>query len=126
MRRPGRIALLGAAVLIVAGLAPALTASNPVPATNLGQTSTPVSPNDLKPLACAGLDLTSVTGPNGDNANNLVLGTVRGQVLHGHKGDDCILGGAGDDSLRGDQDTDVCIGGPGVDSFDSSCETQIQ
>jgi Ca2+-binding RTX toxin-like protein len=124
--RPVRLALLGAGALVVAGLAPALTASNPVPATNMGQSTLAVSPNTLKPIACAALALASITGANGTNANDLVLGTARGQVLHGHKGDDCVLGGGGNDDLRGDQDMDICIGGPGTDSFDASCETQIQ
>jgi Ca2+-binding RTX toxin-like protein len=79
--------------------------------------------------ACNGITVTTIVtgGGNGNNANNLVLGTAAANGnLRGRNGNDCIHGGGGNDFLRGDGGTDVCIGGPGTDTFHATCETQIQ
>jgi Ca2+-binding RTX toxin-like protein len=121
-----RLGLLASALLLIVVIAPALTASNPVPQTYLGRSTSSITANTLKPASCAGITLSTVALGSGDNNANLVLGTATGQTIRGRNGDDCILGGAGNDTLRGDQGTDVCIGGPGTDTFNATCETQIQ
>lgn len=127
--RPRHVALAGICVFLVAGFA--LTATNVVPATRAGS-SIPGAPtaNQLKPSACAALNLTIVRVGSGTitgtNAAELILGSSGADTMRGGAGTDCLVGGAGNDSLRGDGGTDVCIGGPGVDTFVNSCETQIQ
>lgn len=118
-----------------------VTASNTVPASNLGEDVQPITANDLKPLECAGLNLTAVVAA-GTAGNDLVVGTGAGDTVSGRQGADCILAGAGADTLRGDQGNDVllgqagndrlfgggginvCYGGAGTDTF-KKCETQI-
>lgn len=137
--------MLGAtlALLISVVATSTLTASNSVPATNLGEDVRSITANDVKPVECAGITLTTIV-TDGTNANDLVLGTGAGESLRGRRGDDCMLGGGGDDTLRGNREndvllgqggddrlsggleTDVCYGGPGFDTFDGSCETQVQ
>lgn len=115
-----------AAVLLVVCALPALTATNSVPVSYASQTASGITADDLKPAACAGVNLTAVVvGTDGTGANELILGSAAGTSVRGRGGDDCVLGGGGDDTVRGDAGTDVCIGGPGTDSF-IACETQIQ
>jgi len=123
-------ALIG---LVLIGVVSAIAATNTVPSSRLTDQSMPITANDLKPAACAALNLTAIFicpsfggNCNGTDASDLILGSPNADDIRGGKGNDCILGGGGDDSLRGDQDTDVCIGGPGTDTFHPSCETQIQ
>lgn len=111
------------ALLVGAGL----TAANGVPTTFLGDRRTPISADDVKPPACAALDLDAVRAGSGDRGRNaLVLGTPGDDELAGGSGDDCLVGGAGNDALRGNAGTDVCIGGPGNDTFHRSCEVRVQ
>ncbi len=118
-----------------------VTASNTVPASNLGEDIQPITANDVKPLECAGLNLTAVVTA-GTSGNDLVVGTGAGETVRGRQGTDCILAGAGADTLRGDSGSDVllvqagndhlvggggsdvCYGGAGTDTF-NNCETQI-
>lgn len=127
---------VGALVLLLglgASYVPGLSASNTLPASSVGEHTQAITLNDLKPAACAALNLTNLIVGNGNidpgpfnSTNDLILGGLDGQTIRGRGGDDCILGGGGDDDLRGDGGTDVCIGGPGTDTFHSSCETQEQ
>ena len=104
-----------------------LTAANVVGASRANDVSRSVTANQLKPTACAALNLVSVfIGANGDAQANLVLGLSSGETRDGGGGDDCVLGGGGDDALRGGTGVDICIGGPGTDVFHPNCETQIQ
>lgn len=127
LARPGLVAL---ALVLGVTVVTALTATNTVPATSLGKTTQPITANDLKPAACAGISLSAVvvgSGTfNGTGASELILGSAGVDTIRGQGGSDCILAGGGNDSLRGDGGTDVCIGGPGTDTFHASCETQIQ
>jgi len=131
MRKPklARPGLLALALVLGVTVVTALTATNTVPATNLGQTTQPITANALKPAACAGISLSAVvvgTGTfSGVSASELILGGAGVDTIRGGAGSDCILAGGGNDSLRGDSGTDVCIGGPGTDTFFASCETQI-
>ena len=118
--------------LAIAGLAFFLgvvaTATNVVPSSRAGSTNgARPTANQLKPPACAALDLTIATsgGGGGGGQNALRLGTAGNDTLTGGAGDDCLVGGAGNDRLIGNGGTDVCIGGPGNDNLHGSCETQI-
>jgi len=128
-RRLAQPGLLVFALAVAAAFVVALTAANTVPATNAGRSTQAITPNDLKPAACAALNLTAKLAGSGTfsggGASELILGSSGVDTIRGGAGDDCILGGGGDDSLRGDAGTDVCIGGPGTDTFFASCETQI-
>jgi hypothetical protein len=129
LRRPARAALLG--MLLVFLLGSVATATNVVPATKIDSVPT-VRPmaNQLKPSACAGVNLNGIFVGSGivtdNNQPHLVLGSPGIDIMRGGAGDDCILGGGGIDTLRGDGGQDVCIGGPGLDIFFNSCEVEIQ
>lgn len=124
-RRSLRFAAAGAAVGLV--LVSALASANSIPGSNAGTSATAIGADALKPAACGGITLTTVSLGSGGNAAELVLGTAAANnPLRGFNGNDCILGGGGNDNLRGDGGTDVCIGGPGTDTFHATCETQIQ
>ena len=118
-------------VLVITSIGFAFAANISVPTTHLSDQSYPVDPNQLKPVECASINLTSVyycTGGicNGSSADELIIGTSGYDDIRGKNGDDCIVGGGGDDDINGDNGTDICIGGPGNDLFDKKCETEIQ
>jgi Ca2+-binding RTX toxin-like protein len=125
-RRPARVALAATACALLLGVV--ATATNVVPSSRAGSAAGPrPTANELKPPACAALDLTAIsTGSGGGNQSTLILGTAGTDVLVGASGNDCIVGGAGSDLLIGNAGTDVCIGGPGFDLLHRSCETAIQ
>jgi Ca2+-binding RTX toxin-like protein len=123
-RLPQLVLLLVGVVAAVVALA--LTAANTVPSSNVGRSQQGITAQDLAPVQCAGMGLTTVvTNGNGTAGNDLVLGTAAADTLNGNQGNDCLVGGDGIDNLRGGAGTDVCIGGAGVDLF-NQCETQIQ
>jgi hypothetical protein len=131
-RKLGGLAFLGLITLIVMSVGFAMAASNTVPLTHLDQSQSAITANDLKPAACAALDLTAIVvcpggGANcrGTGATELILGSPDAEEIRGQGGNDCIMGGDGDDHLRGGAGNDVCIGGPGTDTF-TNCATQIQ
>lgn len=117
------------------------TASNTVPASNLGEDLRSITADAVKPAECAGIALTTIVA-DGTAANDLVLGTSAGDSIRGRQGEDCVLAGAGADTLRGgtgddillgqagddhligNPGIDVCRGGAGTDTF-QSCETEI-
>jgi Ca2+-binding RTX toxin-like protein len=121
---PAAVALGAVAVAVVA-----LTATNAVPATKAGEQQQAVTANALKPAACSGITLTTLSVVAGvyigTNADELILGSAGIDDADGRAGTDCLVGGDGADLLRGGGGTDVCIGGPGIDVF-ASCETAIQ
>jgi Ca2+-binding RTX toxin-like protein len=105
-----------------------LTASNTVPATNVGRQQLGIDANALKPAACAALNLTNlVVGTNGTAANDLILGPAAASNFNGNGGADCMVGGAGKDRFTGNgpKAGDVCIGNGGTDNF-TKCTTAIQ
>lgn len=117
-------ALLGMSAAAIVSV----TASNTVPATNVGRQQIAINANALKPAACSALNLTSlVAGTNGTAANDLILGPSTASTLKGNGGVDCIVGGGGADTINGNANNgnDVCIGGPGNDTF-KKCGTAIQ
>jgi Ca2+-binding RTX toxin-like protein len=124
-----RIRLLAIVVGLLLSVGGAVTAANTVASSRSGfaKRAGPTA-NDLKPAACAALNLTKITVVNGggNNENQLILGTTANDNINGGNGNDCLVGGAGSDRLNAGAGTDVCIGGPGNDTFHQSCETQIQ
>ena len=134
LRKGVRFLVVILLMLVIFGIGSARTASISVPASGLDEDSQSISANDLKPAACAALNLTAVLScpPNctGTAANELILGSSSGETLSGGGGNDCILGGAGWNFFYGDAGTDVCIGGPDWDFFlpffNPTCETRIQ
>ena len=128
LRRPARVALLG--VLLVFLLGSVATATNAVPRTKADTVQNPrPTANQLKPPACAGLNLTGIVTGSGsfsdNNDSHLVLGSSGINIIQGNGGNDCIVSGDGLDIINGGSGTDVCIGGPSLDIF-LACETQIQ
>jgi Ca2+-binding RTX toxin-like protein len=127
-----RSAVVALVVGVVAfSLVAAFTAANAVPKTKAGRSLTSRAPtaNELKPAACAALNLTEWISGSGtvnatSNANALVLGSAGIDTLRGKNGTDCLVGGAGADTLNGGAGTDTCIGGAGVNTF-MNCETQL-
>jgi Ca2+-binding RTX toxin-like protein len=118
-------------IALALSLGIAMTATSVVPSSRAGSTDAgrPTA-NQLKPAACAALNLVTVVvgaGPvNGTGAADLIIGSAAADTIAGRGGSDCLVGGAGNDALRGDGGSDVCIGGPGLDTFHATCETQIQ
>jgi hypothetical protein len=96
----------------------AYTASNTVPATNIGQYSHTIGPNDLKPAACASLTLGHLIlggtmGGSGSD-NDLVLGTSGMDMIMEKPPPgtgSCIIGGLGTDNVMaaGGSSHDICI-----------------
>lgn len=132
-RRINQLSFFGLVVLVMASIGSAVAATNTVPSSRLTDQRRAITANDLKPAACAGLNLSTILvcpsgggACDGSDASELILGSPQVDDIKAGKGDDCILGGGADDQFRGDQGTDVCIGGPGNDGFHPSCETQTQ
>ena len=133
-----RLAALGLVLLLMESMVAALAAANTVPLSKITNVTFPITPNALKPTACAGLNLTSIVAGSGifsgNAGNTLILGSSGIDTITGQNGNDCILGGGGNDVLNGGAGNDVLIGGPGVDTctgglgtntFDPSCEVQL-
>lgn len=102
--------------LILLGIVSAFAAANSVPISRATDQFFAITANALKPPECAGLNLERITiigidTPN--EQNELILGTIAGDVINGGDGNDCILGGGGGDWLFGGAGNDVLIGGPG-------------
>ncbi len=124
-----RVAGFGLVLLAFISVVSAVAATNNVPSSRLSDVHLLVGANDLKPAACASLDLTNVVSGagtiTGTSGNDLILGSSGADTIDGGGGDDCILGGAGDDTIDGNTGTDICIGGAGTDTF-NNCETTVQ
>ncbi len=123
-RKPLALAVAAATLALVS--AGAVTATNTVASSAADDLSRPgPTANEVKPAACAALNLDVITGAGGGGGSSaLVIGTPGNDRLNGAAGDDCIVGGAGDDNLKGNAGYDVCLGGPGNDTFHASCEEQ--
>jgi len=116
-----KILLILLSLLILVSVIVAVSASNIVSGSRADELERGITPNDLKPDECASLNLTNVieaSGPgitNGTPANDLILGTDKGEKIDGKGGNDCIIGGAGKDNLIGGAGDDILLGGPGKD-----------
>ena len=126
---PIQLVFWGLIILILVSVATAFAAGITVSPSNVSRQTIPVTADDLKPSACAGLTLAQVISGSGvltgTSGNDLIIGSSEADTIDGLGGDDCILGGDGDDSLTGNDGTDVCLGGPGVDTF-FACEGEAQ
>ena len=120
--------MLGLALVCLASMVVyASTASNSIPMTRADAMQQVSSPDLVAPSECSGVGVsTIVSGTNGGNGSDLVLGTSAAEKMDGAKANDCVMGGAGDDDISGGAGTDVCIGGPGTDKFNGSCEVIYQ
>lgn len=120
-RARGRTSLFGIVLVAAVGFGfvttQAFTASNTVPATNIGQLTQAIAPSQLEPAECIshGLTATSIVAGTGTitstAANQLVLGSSADDTLNdGGFGSDCMVGGAGTDVFNGDnKGGDLCI-----------------
>jgi Ca2+-binding RTX toxin-like protein len=124
-----QIVAFGLAGLILVSVVTAVAAMNTVPSTRATNQGAPITVNNLRPSACAGIILTNlITGSvmlNGTSGNDLILASAFVDTINGGDGNDCILGGGGADVITGGNGNDICIGGPGTDIF-LTCEIQIQ
>ena len=124
---PLRLVMFGLLTLIVVSAASAFAAGISIPASNVGLESVPVTVEDVKPAACAGLYLTNIVSGSGaltgTAGNDLIIGSAGADTIDGLGGDDCILAGSGDDLITGNDGIDICVGGPGTDTF-TTCETE--
>jgi hypothetical protein len=96
------------------GLRAAATASDTVPASHAGVNRQPVTPDALKPAACAAITVSHLS--------------VGAGVVPGTPANDLILGSAGNDTLGSNspgQGSDCCVGGGGVDVFNKSCAVSV-
>jgi hypothetical protein len=94
----------------------AFTASNTVPATNIGQFSQAITPVQLEPAECisGGVTATSIVSGTGTvdatAANQLILGSSSVDSLTDTFGAGCLVGGAGSDHFQGkNAGGDLCI-----------------
>ncbi len=117
-----RLVALALALLIFLAAATAVAAANTVPGTSMGDSTRPITANDLKPSQCSAFFVANlVVGSgnlNGTNGNDLILGSVGADSIDGRQGQDCVLGGDGNNVLNGNQGDDVLMGGAGDDDID--------
>lgn len=114
--------IAAATFVLVTGVA----ASNVVSATRIGQTSQVVTPNSLKPSACAALNLSVVVVGAGDplaSANQLLLSGPANSAVVGGSGDDCIVASTSVATIDGGTGTNVCFGGS--TTVFTNCQTQV-
>ncbi len=100
-----------------------MAASNTVAASRLSSTLHNALANDLKPPACAHINITSLVICSGSGIcrgtgnRNLILGTAGNDTIRASNGDDCIIGGGGNDDINGQGGNDICIRGPGNSTY---------
>jgi Ca2+-binding RTX toxin-like protein len=116
-------------LFVMIGALTAFTAGISISNTSLGVQASSVSANQVKPDACASLNLTNIVSGagtvTGTAGNDLILGSSGADTIDSLGGDDCLLGGGGDDTIDGNTGADICLGGPGTDAF-TACESEIQ
>ena len=118
------LSALAIALLPVNGV---LGAGTTIPDSNVTRYVTAITANTIKPVACAGITLTTVrVGTVGTDGADLLLGSAAANSMSARGGNDCVLGGGGNDSINCGGGIDVAVGGPGTDTFNANCETRIQ
>jgi len=131
MRIPAFLQLFAAGLLalILISITSVFAAGITVPVSNIGQDTSHVTAENLKPPSCDGLYLTNIVSGFGTligtSANDLIIGSSGADTIDGLGGNDCILGGGGDDFLTGNDGDDVCLGGTGNNNF-TNCEVEAQ
>ncbi|MGE3960818.1 MAG: calcium-binding protein [Dehalococcoidia bacterium] len=112
-------------LLVAAGGEVALSASNTVPGSALGQHSQLTVTRDFVPAECE-VQLTNnqlnglvlrIHPDTYTTGNELILGTAGADVIDASGGRDCILGGAGNDTINGQGGADIVLGGAGDDTL---------
>ena len=96
-----RLSLLAVLTLLLASLMSAFTASTAVPRTGADTTRRTIALNDLKPLACATLDLTALVTGSGAFAvgsSTLVLASGGADTIDILGSGNCVLAGGGSDT----------------------------
>ena len=120
------LVLIALLLVVVITLGIVWAASNSVGPSGLTNQSSNATANQLKPTQCDSLDLASVIiNANGNNQNNLVLGTAGNNSMNGRQGEDCVVGGGGNDTLSGGGGNDIILGGAGSDTIDGGAGTDI-
>jgi hypothetical protein len=118
-----RTGLFGLVLVVAVGFGfvttQAFTASNTVPATNIGTFTQAITPSQLEPAECisGGITVTSIvagTGTiNSTAASQLVLGSSANDTITDPSfGLNCMVGGAGADAFNGPAPSgggDICI-----------------
>lgn len=130
-----RLILALSVAIALASSAAGLAASNPVPTSRLGLSTTAYPTQALKAQAFAPPECDSIRSSlativymgqsSPGNQSELVLGRPTGETINAGGGSDCVLGGGGNDSLSGGQGSDILIGGPGTDSFNGGAGTDV-
>ena len=95
-----RFSLLAVLTLLLASLVSAFTASTAVPRTGADAAQRTITPNDLKPLACATLDLTALVTGSGAftvGSTTLVLASGGADTIDILGSGNCVLAGGGSD-----------------------------
>jgi len=102
MRLLSRIFVFALLILVLISIISAAAATNTIPPTRLSDQTRPITANDLKPVACAALNLTSIlicgsssSVCNGKNSGELILGSPITTKINGHTGTNCCLGAPG-------------------------------
>lgn len=120
-----RTLLLALAATLLAVAAVAITATNTVPSSSIGEQNQATSLRDVEPPACrnnginpATLVIASGSGTtNGTTGSDLMLSTGSGNAtLNGRGGGDCLVAASATDTLKGGASFDVCVknGNPGA------------
>jgi len=112
--------------LVFAAAYQALAATNNVDSSKFSSTLHSALANDIKPAACAAMNLSTITFCSGSGTcrgtggNNLILGTEGDDTIRARNGSDCIIAGGGNDDVDGQNGGDICVEGPGADIY-ASC-----
>ncbi len=116
-----RTLLLALAATLLAVAAVAITATNTVPSSSIGEQNQATSLYDRQPAACRsnGINPTNLitAGPNattnGTTGSDLILSSGGGKAtLDGRGGGDCLVAASATDTLKGGADKgafDVCV-----------------
>jgi hypothetical protein len=102
-------------VAVAASLVVSFTASNTVPASNVGSSIQHRLISQLEPAGCASLSLTGIVTGSGVFSNSLsnvlLLGSSGADTITDTGNGNCIVSGGGSNSITGTA-TDICISGP--------------
>lgn len=117
-----RLMLLALPLAIGATVVTAAASTIAVPVGSVTDVSSAVTADDMKPVECAGITLTSVVVGSGTfngvgNTNELILGSASADTINALLGDDCVLAGGGADSVNGAAGADVILGQAGNDTL---------
>ena len=125
-----RVFIASLVLLISLSAFTALSATNIVPVTHVGDSQRPILVRDLAPPQCASIaySLTSISVGGFwpfiyvYPGNTLILGTNAGENFGGWfitwgNGPNCFVTGGGNDTVIGSRGDDIILGGPGDDTI---------